>query len=151
MMVAPVIPQLVEMSRAREKAQQSASTIYGRPVSVQLVWITRENFNRMRRSVNHLVARAAREGITMPRNPEDYYSADEDWQNDHSQEWYVTDERLRQVGNCMRDLEILHNHGGTDEGHGKNAQEAMEHALKAVISAAGVRYGTTHHIGDLIN
>ncbi len=157
LMVRAEKPEYEERVQAEREAAGRAQAIYGRGVSVQLVWITTEEFLRMRRSVNHIAARAAREGIEMPRNPESYsgneYPEEEetDWRNDFHNEWNVTDQRLRHASSHLDNFRILNDNGGNDLGIGEHADQSMEHALKAVISAAGTRYDRTHFIGQLVN
>ena len=157
LMVTTEKPGREERLRADREASGKARAIYGREVSVQLVWITTEEFLRMRRSVNHIAARAAREGIEIPRNPESYAGSEypeqeeTDWRNDFHNEWNVTDQRLRHTSSHLNDFRTLDNNEGTDLGIGEHAHQSMEHALKAVISAAGTRYDRTHFIGELVN
>lgn len=55
---------------------------------------------------------------------------------------------LRPAENRLHNLGIIH-HGRTDEGCKKNGLEALEHALKAVTSAAGIHYEKSHNITEL--
>ena len=126
-------------------------------MSVQLVWITTEEFLCMKRSVNHVAARAAREVIEIARNPESYAGSEypeqeeTDWRNDFHNEWNVTDQRLRHTSSHLNDFRTLDNNEGTDLGIGEHAHQSMENALKAIIAAAGARYDRTHLIGQLVN
>ena len=45
---------------------------------------------------------------------------------------------------------LLRERNRNDRIIGKNAQEAMEHALKALISAYGIRYERTHDLNKLL-
>ena len=157
LMVRANKPDYEERAKADKEASAKARAIYGREVSVQLVWITTKEFLRMRRSVNHIAARAAREGIEMPRNPENHsgneYNEEEetDWRNDFHNEWNVTDQRIRRASSHLDDFRILNDNGGNDLGIGEHAHQSLEHALKAVISATGTRYDRNHLIGTLVN
>lgn len=157
LMVRAEKPGCEERAQAGREAAEMARAIYRRVVSVQLVWIAEKEFLRMRRSVNHIAARAAREGIEMPRNPEAYggteYWEEEatDWRYDLQNEWKVTAQRLRHADSHLDDFRILNENGGNDLGIGKHAHQSMEHALKAVISAAGARYDRFHFIDQLVN
>ena len=93
----------------------------------------------------------------MPRNPESYSGneypeeGETDWRNDFRNEPNVTGQRLRHAGSHLDNFRILNGNGGNDLGIGEHARQSMEHALKAVISAAGTRYDRTHFIGQLVN
>ena len=156
LMVRPEKPEYEERVRTEREASGRAQAIYGRGVSVQLVWITNEEFLRMRRSINHIAARAARERIEMPRNQESYsgneYGEEEEtgWRNDFHNEWNVTGQRLGHAGSHLDNFRILNNNEGNDMGIGEHAHRSMEHALKAVISAAGRSYDRTHSTWQLV-
>lgn len=134
---------------AHHEAGMLAQEIYRQPTTVQVLWFDHDTFGKMRRTVNHVVARAVQEGIVMPSNPENYSSRYNAENDDESYEWTVTDQRVRNAESHLNNFRILHEGGGDDRGHGKNAQEGMEHALKAVISAAGAHYPREHNISVL--
>ena len=128
----------------QRSAEKRARTLYGKPVLVQLAWFTVEEFDRMRRSLNHVTAIASEEGISMDGGP-----ASEQYpgEGDYSDEWSVTSDRCYHVRIHLQGLA-----GGVQLGHvdlilGQQAQQTLEHAIKALISAAGIRY---RHIHDLI-
>lgn len=127
-------------------AARCAADQYQRPVPVQLVWNTAAEYRQRRRTVNHLVARAIDDGVLMPENPVDY----DDQGDDYSYEWTVTSERVRNAEQHLDTFQLLAEGGRSDRMLGKNAQEGMEHALKAVISAAGARYERTHNLHRLL-
>ncbi len=128
-------------------AERCAAAQYQRPVPVQLVWNTAAEYRQRRRTVNHLVARAIDDGVLMPENLADY---DDPAEDDYSYEWTVTSERVRNAEQHLDTFQLLAEGGRSDRMLGKNAQEGMEHALKAVISAAGSRYERTHNLHRLL-
>ncbi len=132
--------------RAMSAARQSADSLYNHDVPVQLLWRTADEFKWMRRTVNNVVARAVDEGIAMPGNPDNHGNE----YNDYAYEWTVTDQRVRHAEDHLLTFELLVNQRMSDRVIGKNAQEAMEHALKAVISAYSVRYERTHDLNRLL-
>lgn len=143
---------------ALHEAKALAESIYHQPTAVQILWFDHETFGRMRRTVNHIVARAIQEGVIMPRNPEDYSSRYSEEYDAEEYEWTVTDQRIRNAETHL--VGFIANYENVDDPYhrdrltGKNAQEGIEHALKAVISAAGVRYPREHSISlltDLAN
>ena len=128
-------------------AERCAADQYQRPVPVQLVWNTAAEYRQRRRTVNHLVARALDDGVLMPENLADF---DDPAEDDYSYEWTVTSERVRNAEQHLDTFQLLAEGGRSDRMLGKNAQEGMEHALKAVISAAGARYERTHNLHRLL-
>ncbi len=149
MLVQENEPSEDQKSRARRIAQNLAKAQYTGAVPVQIVWQTSQEFGRMRRAVNHLVSNALREGIVMPRNLEEYsnrYAADYD---DQEFEWTITDQRYRHAEVHLDSFHSMIDLQKDDLVIGQQAQNAMEHALKAVISANGERYPRTHDINQL--
>ena len=146
LLITPQPPAPELRAKATAAASQSAASQYREPVPVQLVWKTAAEYDQMRRTVNHLVARAIDEGVFMSQNPED----DADGQNSPSYEWTQTQERVRHAEIHLDGFITMAELGKNDRLIGKNAQEAMEHALKAVISAANARYDRTHSLNHLL-
>ena len=71
---------------------------YGRPVPVEIVWRTLDEFRFNRRYVNSVETNAARDGIVMPRHPDNY--CPRDYEDEHTEYAYdagriTTSERLR--------------------------------------------------------
>ena len=93
------VPDLKQKELINQEAQKLTRSLYGWPVPVQTVWCTRDEFDQMRRTVNHVVARALQDGVIMPRDPEDYDSRYGQGEPDFSNEWTVTGERLRHARN----------------------------------------------------
>ena len=116
---------------------------------IQVLWQTHRNFDRMRRTVNHVVASATREGIILARNQDDYADRYGDSLDSEEYEWTVTDQRIRNAESALRAFSVLHENNGDDRYLGKTVQEGLEHALKAVISAAGTRYPRSHDVAEL--
>ncbi len=152
LLVRESVPDLKQKDRINRKAQKLTKSLYGWAVPVQTVWCTRDEFDQMRRTVNHVVARALQDGIIMPRDPEDYNSRYGQDEQDHSNEWTVTGERLRHAEEhlAMFDLAIHSANSLMDDMVGLHAHQALEHAIKAVISARGWQYKTTHNLNELV-
>ena len=121
--------------------------IYGRPIKVSATCMQRGVFGRMRRSVNHLAAIAAREGIAFTDSPE-YFSYDP---ADLSMEPLVT-RRIRQnalatvnqIAWEMREHEI-------DRLIERDAAAAMRMALSCLLSANLVEIGRNDNIYQLVS
>ena len=145
-------PDLFQKNRIDEKAGKLARSIYGHSVEVHTLWHTTEEFDQMRRTVNHVVARALQDGIIMPGNPEEDASQYNNDTEDYSYEWTVTGERLRHAEQhlFMFNLAIDSQRGDMDEMIGQQAHAALEHAIKAIISALGWQYKTIHNLNELV-
>ena len=149
MLVQENPPSKEQESRTLNQAKISAQELYRQAVPVQIIWKTSDEFNRMRRSVNHLVARALRDGVIMPRDTGDYDSRYNNDENDYEYEWTVTDERYRHAEKHLSAFNALIDVGQDDDMVGQHAQGAMEHALKALISATHTAYDRIHDINQL--
>ncbi len=130
----------------RRSAKAKAKNVYGMPVDVQLAWFTLEEFNRMRCSFNHVTAMASEEGINMNGGPASEQYPDK---GDYSSEWSVTLDRCYHARIHLQGLI-----GGVQLGHadlflGQQAQQTLEHAIKALISASGRRYRHIHDLEEL--
>ncbi len=154
LLVQPQMPTSEQRRSIQEAAKQAVRNAYQTPPEVQITWQTSNAFEESRRSINHMNARAVREGIIMPRNPENYPGEPEDYD-------YEADVIELRTENADTHHEAFENHhtmyemGLTDANRldrmaGKNAQEALEHGLKALIAANGAEYPTTHDLNELL-
>ena len=149
MLVQEQPPTPEQKKRTWDCAQLLAAERYSDRTPIQVLWQTHQNFDRMRRTINHVVASATREGIILARDEEDYNRRYDRVPDGLEYEWTVTEQRIRNAETHLYGLEVINRAGGNDRLEGKNIQEAMEHALKAVISAAGARYPRTHDVAEL--
>ena len=137
-----------ESKRSRERFERSinkeASVLYGMPVLVQLVWYSREEFRRFRKSLNHVTAVASREGINMDGAPACEQYPDE---GDYSEEWSVTLDRCYHSRTHLQGLDSLVQAQQPDLLVGQQAQQTLEHGIKGLISANGRQY---RHLHDLL-
>lgn len=148
----PPSPQGRQITQAA--ASQAALNTYHKPITVQITWQTTAEFEKRRRSINHVNARAVREGIIMPRHPENY----PDVPADYSYEAKVIATRVNNAETHHQAFENYHflfENGMTDADSldriaGKNAQEALEHALKGLIAANGSQYPRSHDLNELL-
>ncbi len=131
---------------AESAARQCADRLYHHRVPVQLLWRTIDEFQQARRTINGVVARAIDEGVIMPEDLED----DRNQDNDYAHEWTITDQRVEHAEIHLEEFQDRAENNRNDRIIGKNAQEATEHALKALISAYGVRYERTHDLNRLL-
>ena len=147
LLITDAPPAEAHKEKISAAAERCAAAHYQEPVPVQLIWNTAAEYRQRRRTVNHLVARARDDGVIMPEGPADYDDPEED---DYFYEWTITAERVQYAEENLDTFLLLVEGGRSDRMIGKNAQEAMEHALKAVISAAGARYERTHNLHRLL-
>ena len=94
-MQSPNSRSLSPGTQATWDAEQVALSIYGRPVPVQMVWITSEEYFDRRKFRNSLETVATREGTLMARNSEEYSSTpfNEEYEPDHH-DWERYESRL---------------------------------------------------------
>ena len=151
MLVQEMKPTDQQARLASKKAEDVVEKVYGQYVTVQLVWRTREEFRHNRRYSNSVETNAAREGTIMPRNPENYSHYDyEDEETEYEVDWTTYDQSLRHaeihlagfINNCEQGLDDLL--------IGQQAQNSLEHAMKALLTAHGAPYRKTHNIGELL-
>ena len=147
MLVQAERPSMEQQCRVERAALDAAERFCGRPVPVQVVWKTSQEFDRMRRTLNDVVVHALREGVIMPPEQENRRQSDGD---DHSYEWMVTDERIRKAEMHLDAFNILADMGLSDLIAGQSAHPAMAHALKALISAHRQRFAPIYDIAQLI-
>ena len=140
-----------EDSEIRDMAYYAAATntkaLYGTSISVDFVWFTPEEFDRMRRSINSVAAIATEEGITMDGQAagDEYPNDDEDY----SSEWNMTEQRCYHTRSHLHTLRVVIDNGGVGIMVGQQAHQTLEHAMKALISARLRRYPHHHNLVDL--
>ncbi len=150
MLVLESLPSQEKRNAAHKKARNWAEGIYGDHVPVQIWWQSIEEFDKMRRTVNHVTVHALREGVLMSNDPAYDGRKLENEGEDFSYEWTLTEERLRHAERHVSTFNVLIEAGMHDSMVGQHAQGAMEHALKALISAHVQRYPHVHDIEQLV-
>ena len=147
MLVQAERPSREQQCRVERAALDAAERFCGRPVPVQVIWKTSQEFDRMRRTLNDVVVHALREGVIMPPEQENRRQSDTD---DHSYEWSITDERVRHAEMHLFGFNGMIGIDAPDDLIGQQAHAAMEHALKALISAHQQRFAPIYDIAQLI-
>ena len=136
-------------SRAkRMKAQKTASDavrrLYGRYWGTDVVWMPRDRYDRCRGGINHLAAQAARDGVDMNGEKQEY-------ERDQTPfDWADARQRVINADRELISMDILIAADGPQEGIGFHGQQALENILKGWISAFGGEYGNTHDLEELI-
>ena len=131
--------------RAQRAAGDAARDVYGTNYGVDLLPIRKSVYLRCRGGINHVAAQAARDGVDMNGEKEDYEPNTEqnfDWE-DVRQRVINTDRNLKDTGAMIAG-------GGSQEAIGFHAQQALENILKGWISALGISYGNTHDLEELL-
>ena len=150
MLVGDSLPSGAAQLELQSRVTARAQIIYGCSTPVQLFCQTSDEFEKMRRTVNHVTVYALREGIIMSQDPE-YNGRDFDnEEEDYSHEWSLTEERLRHAERHLAAFHLMIEGGMHDSMIGQHAQGAMEHALKALISARLRAYPHIHNINHLV-
>lgn len=151
MLLQAELPEDDDKAVIKEIARAAARASYGWEAPTQLVWRTRAEFRRQRRYVNSIETNAIRDGIVMPRDPENYHAEDyEDGEVESGQIWTPYSERLRHAETHLNEFAFLAENGRNDLVIGQQAQGALEHGMKALLEAHGARYRSTHNIGELL-
>ena len=152
MLIQDQLPEGNYQKLATHRAETTAKEAYGRDVFVQLVWRTIKEFRHNRRYVNSIETRAAREGAIMPRDPENYSRHDYEDENTESEvSWTAYQERLTHAEQHLTSFNIICQHTGLDLVIGQQAQNALEHSMKALLETLpDASYHNTHDIGELL-
>lgn len=151
MLVQEKEPDASHRKTVAEAAAKTAGKTYGHPIPVELVWRTLDEFRFNRRFINSVETNAVRDGIIMPRNPESYSSHNyEDEETEYAYDWSNYEERLHHAETHLNEFIFMADHDRSDLVIGQQAQNALEHGMKALIAAAGGQYSNTHDIGPLI-
>lgn len=130
----------------QDRAAQIAFEIFGRPLPVDVLFMTHKDFRLMsRQTINHVAARARRQGIFLPRNTEEYGSMySDDYEENEQLEYQERERRIADANVHYRNMQGLLDLGFEDKDTAFLAQQAIENAMKALISALGEEYNTHH-------
>ena len=119
---------------------------------VDVVTMDVKTFNYCRRAKNHVAAQAIRDGVVMSDENLDlsagYLSAG--YEDGYPDSWPDVKERLqaayRHMGAFGREVD---HRDGIQEIFGFHAQQAVENAIKAWLSAAGLEYRSVHDLREI--
>ncbi len=114
---------------------------------VDVVTMDVKTFNYCRRAKNHVAAQAIRDGVIMSDENLDLSAGYDDGYPDS---WPDVRERLqaayRHMGAFGREID---HRDGIQEIFGFHAQQAVENAIKAWLSAAGLEYRSVHDLREV--
>ena len=148
-------PDLSELKRRMEKIQRTAKELarlaYQDYVGIDFVYLTRDEYERKSvNTLNHVARFARREGIIVPRNPNDFSGSDAQDDPDHCDEPMERQLRIADANSHYRAMHGMIDIGITDKITAYNAHQVLEHAMKALISAQGHEYRHTHALDLLL-
>lgn len=148
-------PDLSELKRRMGKIQQTATELarlaYQDYVGIDFVYLTRDEYERKSvHTLNHVARFARREGIIVPRNPDDFPVSDALDDPDHCDEPMERQLRIAHANMYYDAMHVMLNSGTRNRVTVSNAQQALEHAMKALISAQGHEYLHVHELDRLL-
>ena len=115
-------------------------------LGVDIIPMEKEKFDYSRRAKNHVAAQALRDGIIMSGEKLDFSN---NYEDDYPESWPDVKQRLQATYRHLGTFEREFSHPeGEQENYGLHAQQAVENAMKAWMSAAGIGYQRIHDLQD---
>ncbi len=111
--------------KAQNAASEAAQRIYGDYFGADLVWMPREKYMECRGGINHLAAQAARDGVDMNGEKEEYEPDPES-----TFDWADVRQRVINANRELISMDVQISGSGPQEGIGFHAQQALENVLK---------------------
>ena len=149
-------PELSELKRRwmdiQETAREIARLVYQGAVSIDFVYLARDEYERKsRHTLNHVARFAYRDGIAMARNPDSFIRDDGvSYEVDTNDE---PDERALRIAHANMYYDAMHvmlDSSTRNRVTVYNAHQTLEHAMKALISAQGHEYLHVHELDRLL-
>ncbi len=136
-------------TRAKDMARRILDEAYSERdwMPMDLLFLSEDEYRRRAKSINHVAAIASREGIKLPRDPEEY--AEPESEIDDSVE---REDRVRRISDAnlhYDNMSLMLDTGRRNRTVVYHAHQALEHGMKALISALGNRYPHTHELTKL--
>lgn len=128
-----------------QAAHRSVEEIYGFFLNVDVVTFPQTQFQYCRRAKNHVTGQAMRDGVIVTGNPQDFPGE----LSGEPSNWPDIRTRFIAATRNLRDLELTIEANASQEIIGFLAQQAIENALKAWISALDDEYRNTHDLDKL--
>ncbi len=146
LMVVGQTESAVSASRIR-RVVKAYFAEYPPELGVDIIPITKEKFEYARRAKNHVAGQAWRDGIVMSNENLDFSNR---YRDDHPTGWPDVKQRLQAAYRHLGTFEREFNHpDGEQESYGFHAQQAVENAMKAWMSAADIDYRRVHDLQDI--
>ena len=134
-----------DYSRAGNAARAARERAFGAHwVGVDLLTMPKSKYNQCCGGINHVAAQAARDGVNMNGEKQEYEPDPESF------DWGDIDQRVINTDRELITMEKLIETLAPQEAIGFHAQQALENILKAWISAVGLEYKNTHDLEELL-
>lgn len=151
MVIEPELPdpdRRIDIEIIGRKMVEQAYDIF---TSVDFVFLSRVEYERKSvHTLNHVSRFARREGIIVPRSRDDFPGGDALDDPNHCDEPMERRLRIADANMHYRAMHVMMDAGLTDKVAAYNAHQALEHAMKALISAQGHEYHHTHALDLLL-
>ena len=147
MVITSEQPTQADEVRIITAAEEILGRAYAESPAIDLVMLSTQQYRRRSMSINNVASIAAREGIKLTRNPEDYIGHEFD-------EAAEREDRIRRIADAnmhYRNLNLMLDAGVQDRGVVFQAHQALENGMKALISALGNEYPHRHNLTELAN
>ena len=117
-------------------------------LEVDVVAMSRPDFNYCRRAKNHVAGQAAEQGVVTNGESLDFNA--EDYDDGYPPSWPDVKERITAAYRNVYSFKLnIEANPYNQEAYRFFAQQAVETALKGWLSAAEIAYGNTHNLGHL--
>ena len=134
-----------DYGKASSAASHAIERLYGtHSLGYDLVLMPKSKYLRCRGGINHVTAQAARDGVDMNGDKQEYTRDPEPF------DWQDVRQRVITANRNLIDLEAGVSAGLSQEILGFLAQQTVENILKAWISAAGAEYTNMHNLDKLL-
>ena len=151
-------PELDELKRRYGDIQRTAGELARLAyqdqdyVGIDFVYLARDEYERKsRHTLNHVARFARRDGIAMSRDPEGFIRDDGmSYEVDSGDEPMERQLRIADANMHYRAMHGMMDAHLLDKVTAYNAHQALEHAMKALISVQGHEYRHTHELGELL-
>ena len=147
MVITPEQPTQADEIRITTAAEEILDRTYAESPVIDLVLLSTEQYRKRSSSINNVAAVASREGIKLTLNPDDHVGHEYD--DDAEREDRI--QRVADANMHYRNLNLMLDAGLEDRGAVFQAHQALEHGMKALISALGNEYPHHHGLTALAN
>ena len=143
------LPDYETMSQIKSKARDIVEDVFQERIDVDVVFFNRAEYElKSRHTINNVAAYARREGIFVARDPEGTdYSEDEG--SDGSEEYSERELRAADANGHYLTVHNLLDAGMEGKTTAYHAQQALEHAMRGILSAMGLEYAHSHSTQEL--
>ncbi len=150
MIINPALPDQAAAASAEASAFRLMKQNYEDFPGADFVYMTSEEYARKSiHTINSVARMAFREGIKMPRNPENYSEPYNEGEGDYSEEYTERNLRISHANTHYDSMHVLMDIGRQNLNTAYHAHQSLEHGMKALISVLGYEYPHTHQL-DLL-